>query len=154
MPSRRSRTPHLAALTAAVLLVAAALLGPALRPAGGSARAADAPPVDAPPMPDGFSLQGADLDAGRELFVKHCAVCHGETGAGDGKLSPHMEPAPGNLQVRADERSDWELFVTVRDGGKAVGLSPVMVGFGGRLSDEQLREVAAYTRELAEEDGG
>lgn len=115
-------------------------------------RGADAAETATPTPPEGFSLDGADLADGEALFAEHCAVCHGATGAGDGKLSEHLNPNPGNLQERLDERSDWEVFLTVRDGGKAIGLSPVMVGFGERLSEQELTDVVAYTRELATSD--
>ena len=92
---------------------------------------------------------GGDVEAGRELFIKHCAVCHGDTGGGDGKLSPHLRPNPGNLAERVADRSDWQIYLTVRDGGTALGLAPTMVGFGERFSDQQIRDVAAYAHSLA-----
>jgi mono/diheme cytochrome c family protein len=104
-------------------------------------------PAAPPPAPEGFALDG-DLERGRELFVKHCAVCHGERGEADGKLSPHLKPPPGNLPERVGERSDWELFLVVRDGGQAVGRSPVMVGFGERLDEQALVDVASFARSL------
>jgi mono/diheme cytochrome c family protein len=112
---------------------------------GGESPAAPSP--DTPPAPEGFALDG-DLEHGRELFVKHCAVCHGERGEADGKLSPHLKPPPGNLPERVGERSDWELFLVVRDGGQAVGRSPVMVGFGERLDEQALVDVASFARSL------
>jgi high-affinity iron transporter len=105
--------------------------------------------VEVPPPPAGFALDG-DADAGRELFVKSCAVCHGDTGAGDGKLSQHLRPNPGNLAERVAKRSDWQVYLTVRDGGTALGLAPTMVGFGERFSEQQIRDVAAYARSLAQ----
>lgn len=106
-----------------------------------------------PEPPEGFSLDGADPASGEALFAKHCKVCHGATGAGDGQLSEHLNPDPGDLRAKAEERSDWELYLTVRDGGKAIGLSPVMVGFGERLSEQELKDVTAFTRDLARSQG-
>jgi len=104
-------------------------------------------PTAAPPAPEGFALNG-DLAHGRELFAKHCAVCHGERGEGDGKLSPHLKPTPGKLPERVGQRSDWELYRIVRDGGPAVGRSPVMVGFGERLKPQDLMDLATFARSL------
>jgi len=112
-------------------------------------------PADAaapPPEPDGFALP-ADPAPGRALFVQHCAICHGDAGEGDGQLSPHLRPPPGNLPESVGERSDWELYLVVRDGGQAIGRSPVMVGFGERLSDEDLLAVTAFARSLERGEG-
>lgn len=136
--SHRLTLPRLAA---AVLLPLLLLL-----PAALAAEApADAPAL--PPEPDGFALP-ADPAPGRALFVQHCAICHGDAGEGDGQLSPHLRPPPGDLPERVGERSDWELYLVVRDGGQAIGRSPVMVGFGERLSDEDLLAVTAFARSL------
>lgn len=105
-----------------------------------------------PEPAEGFTLDGADPANGEALFAKHCKVCHGAAGTGDGQLSEHLNPNPGDLRAKAAERSDWELYLTVRDGGKAIGLSPVMVGFGERLSEQELKDVTAFTRELATSD--
>lgn len=131
-------------------LCAAALTLTLLTFAPAAGCAASAEEGAAPPAPEGFSLEGADLERGGALFAKHCKVCHGDAGAGDGMLSEHLNPKPGDLQERLDERSPWEVYVTVRDGGKTLGLSPVMVGFGKRLSEQELKDVTAFTRTLAD----
>jgi len=113
----------------------------------GSSRGSEAPAATPPPAPEGFALNG-DPAHGRELFAKHCAVCHGERGEGDGKLSPHLKPPPGKLPERVAQRSDWELYRIVRDGGPAVGRSPVMVGFGERLEPQDLMDLATFARSL------
>ena len=38
-----------------------------------------------------------DPARGRELYLRDCAVCHGTTGAGDGRVAPGMNPSPGSL---------------------------------------------------------
>jgi mono/diheme cytochrome c family protein len=135
-------------LRTVLALAAAAVLAFLLTPdASHGGEPAAAPPPEIPPAPEGFALDG-DLERGRELFVKHCAVCHGERGEADGKLSPHLKPPPGNLPERVGERSDWELYLVVRDGGQAVGRSPVMVGFGERLDEQALVDVATFARSL------
>ena len=35
--------------------------------------------------------------AGREMFLRHCASCHGETGKGDGPLAGELTAAPADL---------------------------------------------------------
>ena len=136
MPGRRPLLRLLASLAVAAALAAAL---------ADESRGGAPPPL--PPEPDGFALP-ADPEPGRALFVKHCAVCHGAEGEGDGQLSPHLKPPPGDLPQQVGERSDWELYLLIRDGGQAVGRSPVMVGFGERLSEAELLAVTVFTRSL------
>ena len=137
MTARRTRRRLAAALLAPLLVLLPAALA--------EDTPADAPTL--PPRPDGFALP-AEPEPGQALFVAHCAICHGDAGEGDGQLSPHLRPPPGNLPERVGERSDWELYLLIRDGGQVVGRSPVMVGFGERLSDEDLLAVSAFARSL------
>jgi mono/diheme cytochrome c family protein len=92
-----------------------------------------------------------DLARGRVLFAKHCKVCHGEGGEGDGMLAAHLRDPPGDLTdpERMAGRSAEDLLAVVRDGGPARGLSSVMVGFGDRLTPQELADVVAFTRSLA-----
>jgi len=38
---------------------------------------------------------------GRAVFTRHCAVCHGERGAGDGPAAASLNPRPPDLRVAA-----------------------------------------------------
>ena len=102
----------------------------------------------APPEPPGFQLNG-EVERGRAVYLKRCATCHGPAGDGRGTLKLKVQPtdftAPGVLA----RRSDWELYVVTRDGGKALGLSTVMFGWSKLISDQEIRDAAAYVRTLA-----
>lgn len=37
------------------------------------------------------------IGAGREIFLRKCAVCHGSEGKGDGRLGPHLKTPPADL---------------------------------------------------------
>jgi mono/diheme cytochrome c family protein len=47
--------------------------------------------------------QGADVgseaqrEAGKQLYLKYCAQCHGDTGDGEGYASQHLRPRPRNF---------------------------------------------------------
>ncbi len=47
------------------------------------------------------------LARGQELFAKQCAICHGETGDGQGKFAYLMNPRPRNFQ-----QGDFKLATT------------------------------------------
>jgi mono/diheme cytochrome c family protein len=55
-------------------------------------------------MPAGSArAQGPDLgtdaqrEAGKQLYLKYCAQCHGEKGDGEGYATPHLLPRPRNF---------------------------------------------------------
>jgi alcohol dehydrogenase (cytochrome c) len=75
----------------------------------------------------------ADAAAGKEVFAENCSVCHGATGHG-GNGGPDLTTMP-----KAKEQKGAEVQVT--DGGG--GMPP----FGGTLSKEEIRNVAAYVVE-------
>lgn len=43
------------------------------------------------------ALAGGDLERGQALYGRHCATCHGATGAGDGPGARYLAPAPAKL---------------------------------------------------------
>lgn len=97
------------------------------------------------------SALAADVEAGKAKFQQHCAICHGATGAADSPTAAALDPKP---RVLAD--AEWQASVddeylvkVIREGGPAVGLSPLMVA-QQRLSDEDVAEIIAYIRSLPE----
>jgi len=92
-----------------------------------------------------------DVTAGRELYARQCAVCHGDGGRGDGPSAAGFGTKPADL---TDGRlmnglPDEFLASVIVNGGPAVGLAPTMPGFRGHLGDDQVRQVIAYVRSLA-----
>lgn len=132
MTSRRACPLYTVALT---LLLTAATAG----------TAAPTPP----PPPSGFALQG-DMGRGKALYASRCAICHGDKGNGQGQLKG-TTPKPTDFTDRAKmgKRSDWELYRVIRDGGPALGLSPQMMPWGQMMTDQEIRDTAAYVRGLA-----
>jgi mono/diheme cytochrome c family protein len=103
-----------------------------------------------PPEPQGFKLNG-DPARGKAVFERSCALCHGPAGKGDGPMAASFNPQPQDLTDRAvmTKRTDWQVYLIIRDGGKVLGLSPQMYSFKTILKDQQIRDVAAYVRGLA-----
>jgi len=102
------------------------------------------------PIPDSpFPLQ--DTTKGKAVYVKWCAGCHGDAGAGDGAAAAHMLPRPRNFtgglyKIRTTASgqlpTDADLLRAIDDGlpGSA------MPGWKGRLSDAERRNVMAYIK--------
>jgi mono/diheme cytochrome c family protein len=90
------------------------------------------------------------LTAGSQSYARMCALCHGSTGNGDGKLAAATAAygvKPSNLtdNVWDHGSTDGEIFVVIRDG---IGPDFNMPGFKGRLSDTEIWNVVNYVRSL------
>ena len=92
-----------------------------------------------------------DTTAGKQVYVKWCAGCHGDAGAGDGPAARYMLPRPRNFtgavyKIRSTASgqlpTDADLQRAVDEGlpGSA------MPAWKGRLSDAERRAVVAYLK--------
>lgn len=91
----------------------------------------------------GWSAAAAEPAA--TLYQRHCAVCHGRNGDGNGgHLSQKAMPAHSFRDCSwMNLMSDATLFLAIHDGGAAVGMNSAMPGFGGRVTND---EIAALVR--------
>ena len=91
------------------------------------------------------------LAAGKRLYDRLCANCHGATGLGDGEkaktLAEAGQPKPPDL---TDEKWDHgstegEIFADIRD-----GLGSTMTGLNGKpgIGPEEIWHLVNYTRSL------
>ena len=89
---------------------------------------------------------------GAEHYQLHCATCHGAEGGGDGPTSVALDPKPAahNDGNYMNALTDEYLTEVIRDGGPSVGKSPLMAPWGGVLNDDQLKDVIAFIRSLAD----
>lgn len=101
----------------------------------------------------GPAVAAGDAAAGAKIFAERCARCHGKDGTGNGpdlaKLHPTSSPVNWTRSVVMKQWSDKEIVDIITKGGKAVGSSPVMPPFGGKLSDAQIQDMLAFIRTLA-----
>jgi mono/diheme cytochrome c family protein len=119
---------------------------PAPAPAAPPAAGAQSPPADAE------GAAAADPARGKVHYQALCASCHGASGAGDGPAGLALDPRPASHADGGymNALSNEHLFKVIKEGGAAVGKSPLMAPWGGALSDAQIRDVVAYVRSLAE----
>ena len=92
-----------------------------------------------------------EVERGRQIYLQHCASCHGPEGRGDGDAGAALPVRPADL---TDGRvmnplPDHVLARIIGEGGQAVGLSPLMPGWKAFLADRQIAQVIAYLRTLA-----
>ena len=134
------------ALTAALPMALAAYdpqehQHPATHPAAGAHRHPEAAKLKNP-----APANAASLAAGRQLYDKQCAGCHGDAGKGDGAMGEELNPKPANL-VDADWKhgsTDGEIFVVIRDGVKNSGMKP----YARKLAARQMWDVVNYLRSI------
>jgi mono/diheme cytochrome c family protein len=97
-------------------------------------------------------------DFGSRLYGHYCAICHGETGGGDGFNAYNVKAAFG---VDPTAFADSATFVTLHadsamraigDGGPAIGASPAMPPWGRTLTRVEMSEVWLYIRSLHQAD--
>jgi len=96
-------------------------------------------------------LPGQDTTAGRGVYEKWCAGCHGETGAGDGSAASYMLPRPRDFtgaifKIRTTASGQ---LPTDADFMRAIDLGlpgTAMPGWKTRLTDRERRDVMAYIK--------
>lgn len=83
-----------------------------------------------------------DPARGAPLFAQNCAVCHGDTGAGDGPAGVAMTPPPTNLRnvARLDQLSLYAIYNTLGLGVEGTD----MPSFADQLDPRQRWDLAAY----------
>ena len=64
-------------------------------------------------LPNPFAPTAANLARGAYVFANNCAVCHGESGAGDGPVIPKYPNPPSLKTERAQQTPDGTYFHVV-----------------------------------------
>ena len=88
---------------------------------------------------------------GKKLYLTYCSSCHGETGKGDGPAAQSLpvKPADHTSGAVMNQLTDKFLMEIISKGGSAVGKSPMMPAWGGALKQNQVQDVVAYLRSIA-----
>ena len=74
-------------------------------------------PDDAAAVPNPFGGDEGSVAAGAVLYATNCAICHGETGEGDGPAAPGLDMPPSDLhEGHVQENSDGALFYIISHG--------------------------------------
>ena len=89
---------------------------------------------------------------GQKLYMTYCSSCHGDKGRGDGAAGKALpvKPADHTDGKVMNSFSDEFLMTIIAKGGAAVGKSSFMPAWGGVLKDNQLQDLLAYLRSIAD----
>lgn len=83
------------------------------------------------------------IDNGKQLYMKKCAVCHGEKANGNGPASESFEVPPWNfIDGTIDDVSDGYLFQKIKNGGPWFEMPP----FGLALNDDDIWNIVSFLR--------
>ncbi len=85
-------------------------------------------------------LTAEELATGKATYVKQCAVCHGQTGAGDGPSAAILEPAPTNFH---EVRPTMHYAETTLSNGVR---GTAMPKWGPKLTPDERSLLARYVR--------
>ena len=94
-----------------------------------------------PVTPDETSIA-----AGKQVFARHCASCHGASGAGDGVQAAKFTPKPSNLADAEWKHgpTDGEMFTVIKNGVPKTA----MAGFAKKMTDREMWEVVNFVRSV------
>ena len=85
-----------------------------------------------------------DLEEGKTLYMKHCAVCHGPQGKGDGYL--RFDPPVADLTSPAiQKKSDFDLWRKIHEGVS----NTAMGDWRWTLSDAEAAHLLTYVRSFS-----
>jgi mono/diheme cytochrome c family protein len=86
------------------------------------------------------------IAAGRQLFQRYCAPCHGEAAKGNGPLAPKDVPPPDLTDgAWAHGGTDGEIFTNIRDG---IGPKFDMKAMKSRMTPVEIWHVVNYLRSI------
>ncbi len=97
-------------------------------------------------------VPGADPNEGKQWYYVYCIGCHGWLLNGDGPNASELDPKPRILTAGSymNKKSNLQLFQVIKGGGEAVSLSPVMPSWGNYLQDQDIWNVVAWIRAMAD----
>lgn len=86
----------------------------------------------------------------RDLYLQHCARCHGDTGVGDGPAGTTGWPRSSDLTRLTDQtmRDDY-LFFRVTEGGAFFPYNSTMPAFAEVLTADETWRLIAYVQSLS-----
>ena len=99
----------------------------------------------------GAALAAGDPAKGKASYDQICASCHGASGKGDGAAAAALNPKPKDLSDKkyVGGLKDDYIKKIIKEGGPAVGKSPLMPPMGSGLKDDDVENVISYVRSLA-----
>jgi len=99
-----------------------------------------------------WAVEASATEKAADNYRTYCTQCHGVKGNGKGINIRDMSVQPRN-HTDAKEmsaRSDDDIYKVIKDGGTAINKSVLMPPWGDVFSDEEIRGLVTYLRELCQ----
>ena len=95
-------------------------------------------------------MGAGNVEAGGKLYQTRCSPCHGPDGKAATPTAQALNPKPRDHTDGAymNQLSNEHLAKVIKNGGPAVGKSPIMPAHTD-LNDQQIEDVIAFVRTLA-----
>jgi mono/diheme cytochrome c family protein len=87
-------------------------------------------------------ISNNSVAAGKDLYIQNCAVCHGDTGHGDGPAAKALNPQPFDLTVHVGLHADGVLWGWISDGIPRTA----MPAWKDKLTDAQRWQLVDFMR--------
>ncbi len=82
-------------------------------------------PLDAAAVANPIQTSSDSVERGATVFSQSCAVCHGETGKGDGPAAAGLEPKPADLYAdHVRSNTDGAMFWIISHGREDTAMPP------------------------------
>lgn len=88
------------------------------------------------------------IQRGRNAFLTYCAVCHGETGLGDGPGADGLDPPIVAIAQTQHLLSDDFLYFRIRDGGIIAPFNSAMPAWENILDKRTIWDLINYIRTM------
>lgn len=85
-----------------------------------------------------------DLEAGRDIFHKHCQACHGDKGDGKTFAANVLNPPPKNFTADESKKvlTEKRMILSVTKGRKGTAMMP----WESNLTQDEIQAVVEYIR--------
>jgi len=102
-------------------------------------------PASSKKLKNPLAVTDENVASGRELFAKHCAVCHGQDGRSKTEIASGMKKKPTDLTASEMRGiTDGEIWWVVTNGIRKSG----MPAFKAKSSDQQRWQITLYVKHL------
>ena len=92
-------------------------------------------------MKNPVKANDASINAGKALYNKNCASCHGKTGLGDGAKAKGLDTFPGDFSKgEFQNQADADLFFKTKAGRDE------MPKFEGKIDDEGVWQIINFMK--------
>ena len=109
----------------------------------------NAPPIinaEAAKLKNPLASDAATIDAGREVYLTHCASCHGKKGKGDGGQALGGGTPSDLTDASWDYGStDGEIYWVIREG---IESNADMLAYKKTLSEKEMWQIVVFIRSI------